>query len=88
MMLPDSLAGPQVIVSPFAVTTKSVSRSWRERLLSWPWQPWMPAKRIETPTYFRMSVLGQPYLVLHPALADSLLQLLENINTDANTSST
>lgn len=41
-------AGMQVYVHPdFAV----VKRSWKERLFSWPWRPWVSTKQIPNPLF-------------------------------------
>ena len=48
-------------------------RSWRERLLSWPWRPWL---RLEQVRSFRPSsravMIDERTIVLHPATYEKL----------------
>lgn len=45
----DHIMGITLLESEFFTIPKKqiVNRSWRERLLSWPWRPWITEKEIE-----------------------------------------
>ena len=57
----ETIMGRRVIVSPHL--TKRVPRSWRERLFSWPWQPWRATKAVPSDEVLLMDGM----LVMHPA---------------------
>ncbi len=44
---PSTFAGMRVFIS--RPTLKTVRRSWRERLLTWPWRPWVVSREIVIP---------------------------------------
>ena len=46
---PHRLFGFDVIQTPMLTKTERVRRSWRERLFSLPWRPWVAWKTIEVP---------------------------------------
>ena len=43
-----NMLGFPIITSPYLADTERriVNRPWRERLLTWPWRPWVPHKTI------------------------------------------
>ncbi len=61
---------------------KYVRRSWKERLLSWPWKPWDDFKRVPNmepdPKLISMpGAFGAPTLVGHPETMRRLKSRLE-----------
>jgi hypothetical protein len=51
--------------------TEPVTRTWRERWLSWPWRPWARVKLVPSRTYYIVDGVpgGPKTLVCHPSLA-------------------
>jgi hypothetical protein len=43
-----------------------VVRSWRERLLSWPWRPWIRCKTVTPQRPYRGALNMKGGLVMHP----------------------
>lgn len=60
------LREPRFVEDPNRLTTQIVSRSWRDRLFTWPWRPWVAQKTVHTPDpmlYFdasTMTYIGHP----------------------------
>lgn len=56
--------------------TRTVQRTWRERLWSWPWRPWQPTKlvtvQVPSPEVLRMG----DTLIAHPQTIKAIQQLL------------
>jgi DNA-directed RNA polymerase subunit RPC12/RpoP len=46
--------GMNIQYSPHTYTYKTVNRSWKERLLTWPWRPWIKTKTIKEPGIYQM----------------------------------
>jgi hypothetical protein len=48
--VPDSINGLRIVESEWLTVTRStlVTLTWRERLLSWPWRPWVPRRVVTT----------------------------------------
>jgi len=44
-----TLGSVRIVSSPFLYTAELVKRTWRERLLSWPWRPFGKWKSIKIP---------------------------------------
>jgi hypothetical protein len=44
-----------VIETPYALEHKEVKRTWRERLFSRPWRPWVKTKIVTRPAIFVLS---------------------------------
>jgi hypothetical protein len=64
----------RIIECPLCTVTEQrpARRSWRERLLSWPWRPWVAAKEIsvEVPD-LHFYTFGN-VVVCHPAVAQQV----------------
>lgn len=43
-----------------------VSRSWRERWLSWPWRPWVATRTLTVQVPSNEALMVGGYLVMHP----------------------
>lgn len=74
-----NLAEMPVLESPFAVTEKEVRRTWRERLFSRPWRPWVATKKVQQPTVFLGSTgyfNEWSAIVVHPNLAAGVRALV------------
>lgn len=68
------LGGMRIIESVFAVTKgkpREVPRTWRQRLWSWPWRPWVRT-RTETPMVPASYQLSSGTIVAHPAVVEEL----------------
>ena len=70
-----TLLGLYIHTSPYLVTQESrqVPRTWRERLFSRPWQPWVGAKTIsvEVPSKQILNV-GNSMLICHPEMLKAI----------------
>jgi hypothetical protein len=70
----------RIIECPVCTVTEQrlARRSWRERLLSWPWRPWQATKHVsvEVPDE-RLYTFGN-VVVCHPATAQKLREELMN----------
>lgn len=51
-----NLCGIQIIESMQAIETIEVERTWKERLFSWPWRPWVANKAEHRPAIYRMTL--------------------------------
>lgn len=84
-MMPNnlSLSGIPVILSQYLTetVTRVVARPWRERLCSWPWQPWIATRTITETVPSRTAVTLDGKILMHPDLYRSLenLQRVENL---------
>lgn len=58
----NTFAGMRVIVQG----PSTVRRSWRERLLSWPWRPWITEKVVKSPIGPRDCIRFGDTLVMGP----------------------
>lgn len=81
--------GIPVIETPYAVTSEEVDRTWRERLFSWPWRPWVRTKFVNKPAIyvFSPSLYGEvsrrggglaglrDAIIVHPALVAQIKNL-------------
>lgn len=69
------LTGFYIHTSPYLVTKESrqVPRTWRERLFSWPWQPWVGTKTImvEVPSKQILNVNDSMWLC-HPEMLGTI----------------
>lgn len=75
--------------TPHAVEHKEVKRTWRERLFSRPWQPWVKTKIVVKPAMFIVNVPAllaawrfgntalREYIVAHPKIAAQIKNLCE-----------
>ena len=45
----SGLCEPKFIEDPRLVKIETVPRSWCERLISWPWRPWMTTRTVIRP---------------------------------------
>jgi hypothetical protein len=68
----------QIIESVHLTVTveKTVKRTWRERMFTWPWKPWEDTKTIQVqepdPKFYVMTQHGSRTIVCHPARAAQL----------------
>lgn len=60
------IQGVPVILCPWMTETITVSRSWRERLLSWPWRPWQSTRSERIPSDVIYHMDGK--MLMHPQL--------------------
>lgn len=62
-----------------------VPRTWRERLLTWPWKPWVSTKPHQTfkpdPRFY---VVNGDTIVMHPDMYARLLAGVKNIGNAKN----
>ena len=69
------LSGYQIIEESHCTKGEEyiVSRSWRERLFSWPWRPWATTKvvTVRVPDE-KVYVLNDSVIVCHPTIAAEL----------------
>lgn len=68
--LPAMHDGLRVIQSPSMARYWTARRTWKERLLTRPWRPWIAAKRTE------VIIRHGDTLYMHPATWDSLRRRL------------
>jgi len=49
-----ALPEPRFVENPFQVQVSTVARTWRTRLLTWPWHPWVRTmtRTVPDPTLF------------------------------------
>lgn len=69
----------RIICSTLMTETAQVERSWRERLLTWPWRPLQRHRHVQVP---RMDYLindgpGGQFIVCHPAAYDRLRRAVD-----------
>jgi len=70
---------------------RQVLRSWRERLLGWPWRPWRREKTIQVPSnqIYKTTIpdflgnAGREVLVCHPQMAARIREEISNDNTES-----
>lgn len=70
------IGGLQIIESQWMIRT--VNRTWRERLLGWPWQPWRETKTVsvEVPIWDIYQIGDK--LICHPAMARKIRDAVNN----------
>jgi hypothetical protein len=68
-----------IIECPLCTVTEQrpARRSWRERLLSWPWRPWVAAKEISVKVPDPHCYTFDNVVVCHPAMATELRERLK-----------
>jgi hypothetical protein len=59
-----------------AIEQRQMRRSWRERLLSWPWRPWVATKEISVEVPDERYYTFGNVVVCHPAVAQQLREEL------------
>jgi len=76
----------QIVESTELTITESeiVPRTWRERLFSWPWRPWVKTKLIvrtmpDPNTYLMLSLYGEQVAICHPAIATALRERMGSV---------
>jgi len=67
-----SQLGVKIIQSLSCVETKTVERTWKERLFSLPWHPRVKTKSITVPMKNAYFLKEQNVIVCHPSFADRL----------------
>ena len=86
-MFPN-LLGIQIKTDNFLHSTITVNRTWKERLFSWPWEPWVKIKYrvIPDPNLYAMSALGYVHgermnstvYICHPATFEKLMRTIRD----------
>ena len=72
--------GQQIITSVHCYEVQSIKRTWRERLWSWPWRPWVTFKTFHKPVAYRMG----NQIVCHPAMLSEIQQAAQHrVQADA-----
>ena len=66
--------GLQIFENTACVEWVEVKRTWRERLLSWPWRPWVVNKSFAKPAMYKVGTK----LICHPALLPALRKAVEH----------
>lgn len=67
--------GVKFYESTHCVEDQEITRSWKERLFSWPWRPWRKTKTIQVPAIYSVEnpsqglfAVGPPrFFVAHPS---------------------
>lgn len=64
----DTYYGYRVVLSDQMTVTKTitVTRSWKDRLLSWPWRPWVRTKQETITSPADPLVLDGSRILMHP----------------------
>jgi hypothetical protein len=70
----DRMLGLRIIESPLLTKDeqRTVGRSWRERLWSWPWRPWQATKVITVLVPSDQILRTPGALIMHPMMAERL----------------
>ena len=70
--------GFEIRVSALLTVTRTRPRSWRERLLTWPWRPWLSHEICHEPDprVYKLGHQGRQILIAHPAVAAVLREKL------------
>lgn len=69
---------PKLIVNPCLIKTRTeaVCRSWRERLFTRPWRPWITEKSIQITepgrSVYVAKLMGQEVVICHPCIEDEV----------------
>lgn len=67
----------QIITSTYLTITKQVRRSWRERLFTHPWRPWVSHKEVQVPDPYAYRLCpNRDIYVVHPAMAKPFEEFL------------
>ncbi len=71
-----SFSGMPIITSPYLTEDeeREVSRTWPERLWSWPWRPWVATKRITVQVPSTQVFVIDGKYVMHPAALTALME--------------
>ena len=76
-----SYNGIRICTNPNLLDTKYkfVERTWKERLFSWPWDPWMHLKYISytVPSEGIYNLPSQNTMIMHPVMARRLQEAIE-----------
>lgn len=75
--LMGSLGGTPYYTSVHAVDNRVERRSWRERLFSTPWRPWVKEKTVTVPAIYEVPSAIGPYYLIHPELERELVERRE-----------
>ena len=62
------MLGLRIHESPNSYEVQIIKRSWRERLWSWPWRPWVVTKVFHKPAMYQ---IGNT-IVAHPSLMSQI----------------
>jgi hypothetical protein len=73
MATDDSLEGMRIILEPDFVSERHL-RSWKDRLWSWPWRPWMKYRTVPSP---EIVLFGDRTLIMHPETWVKTKKILE-----------
>lgn len=72
------MIGTKIITSVHLTETCIVARTWKERLLSWPWRPWKSVNVIIVPSK-ECYKLADGTVVMHPAMYAEVKLLLRQL---------
>jgi hypothetical protein len=76
----NDLFGIQIIEDVNMVDSHSRLKTWRERLFSWPWRPWVKYVVWQTPSkkfyLMKMDEINEK-LICHPAMIEELRKIKE-----------
>lgn len=72
--------GFKVIESVYVSDYENIMRTWRERLFTLPWRPWVKTRRVYAPSVYKMG----DTLICSPATANKLGVMRVEWETDVN----
>jgi len=73
------LGSIRVIFTAHCVQKETMRRTWKERILSSPWRPWVAIKEIDAPAMYLITPsIEEQYIVCHPAMKEKLLEVLSD----------
>lgn len=75
----NDLTGLRIIESPHLTVPRTVTRTWRERLFSWPWRPWRATRVVQAPDPSMYQMAGG-LLVGHPVTINRLRRAAEELS--------
>lgn len=82
----EILNGIKVFVDNHCVEHVDIERTWKERLLSWPWKPWIKTRtesipavyEVRNPSQGMFSIGPSHFLVAHPQKLKELKEHLDD----------
>lgn len=63
----------RVFIDPNALTTEKISRTWKERLFTWPWKPFKKFNEIKKPGCYRVG----DNMIVHPEVWEEIKKEVE-----------
>jgi len=72
------LDGYSIVESPHCTKSeeRTITRSWRERLFSWPWRPWQTMKTVTVQVADEYIYVTDGMIMCHPVIAQQLRDAL------------